>query len=300
MYFVYPKFSRYDLYLFRVHDSKGIGNLLFVWSFALILASSLSAKLVNPTWSILRPGAFLRGERNRSYFFLFNHLPASITGIKRILLLLFSKKHHLTFGQFPHLLSSSFSRRTIFVVSGRSDFSVDIHMFHLLSSYRQLISNNFYRLLHPDTLTKSHINFTGSITLHVRLGDFKVSNSQTSIHWYITILNQLLNHLSYHPNIFIFSDGSDSELSPLLALCNTQRVDLDNPLSELAALSRSSILLAAADSTFSMWASFLGQCPTIWPEHTKGLKSDYYKLNPNSYFSDEEGLTDNDVLQLLT
>jgi len=41
-----------------------------------------------------------------------------------------------------------------------------------------------------------------------------------------------------------------------------------NALSDLLLLFKSNILIVSKNTTFSMWASFLGGMPNIWPENS--------------------------------
>ena len=63
--------------------------------------------------------------------------------------------------------------------------------------------------------------------------------------------------------IGLFSDGTVGELAPFLQLSNVRRLTFGNPLADLLAMSRSSLLVCNG-STFSAWAAYLGNMPTIW------------------------------------
>ena len=64
-------------------------------------------------------------------------------------------------------------------------------------------------------------------------------------------------------SLYIFSDATDNELQDILAMSNCKRAYFGSAISDMIALSRCKVLVSSA-STFSMWASFLGQMPTIW------------------------------------
>ena len=63
--------------------------------------------------------------------------------------------------------------------------------------------------------------------------------------------------------IYVFSDAEDEYLKDILNLENCNRVHFGSAISDMIALSNARLLVASG-STFSMWASFLGQNPTIW------------------------------------
>ena len=56
---------------------------------------------------------------------------------------------------------------------------------------------------------------------------------------------------------------TDEDLQEILELENCKRVHFGSAISDMLGLSNAKILISSA-STFSMWASFLGQHPTIW------------------------------------
>lgn len=118
-------------------------------------------------------------------------------------------------------------------------------------------------------------DFTNSVSLHVRLGDFAATphqddphrpatNTRVPMHWYVDMLQGIRARQGRAVQAYIFSDGTDEELAPLLALDNCLRIGFGSAIADLLALSRAEILIASG-STFSMWASYLGRMPVIWP-----------------------------------
>ena len=108
--------------------------------------------------------------------------------------------------------------------------------------------------------------------MHIRLGDFTKEeneeglrkgnwNLKIPIKWYINIINKI-QQISKLP-IYIFSDGQDEELIEILKIYNCTRINLGESISDMIALSECKLIISSG-STFSMWASFIGQNPTIW------------------------------------
>jgi hypothetical protein len=62
--------------------------------------------------------------------------------------------------------------------------------------------------------------------------------------------------------IYIFSDGKEKELQPLLAL-GAKLYRSGSDITDLLAMSAASILVGS-NSTYSRWAVFLGNMPSIW------------------------------------
>jgi hypothetical protein len=120
-------------------------------------------------------------------------------------------------------------------------------------------------------------DFRRSLSVHVRLGDFILPNTahdldigksgqvcyRIPIDWYVSVVRTLRRGISGDLPVHLFSDGTDRELGPLLALPGCRRVAFGSSIADLLALSRASLLIASG-STFSMWASYLGRMPVIW------------------------------------
>jgi hypothetical protein len=86
-------------------------------------------------------------------------------------------------------------------------------------------------------------------------------NYRLPIKWYISLIEKIQKESNLP--IYIFSDAEDSELKEILAYDNCNRAYFGSAISDMLALSTCKVLVSSA-STFSMWASFLGQMPTIW------------------------------------
>jgi hypothetical protein len=108
--------------------------------------------------------------------------------------------------------------------------------------------------------------------VHVRLGDFaQVSdtklvaggrnNTRIPLSWYAHLVKKLRVRYPQMP-VSIFSDGTEQELAPLLESGATlYRSGSD--MTDLLAMSCASILVGS-NSTYSRWAAFLGDMPSIW------------------------------------
>ena len=86
-------------------------------------------------------------------------------------------------------------------------------------------------------------------------------NYRLPIKWYISLIEKIQKENNLP--IYIFSDAEDFELKEILAYDNCNRAYFGSAISDMLALSTCKVLISSA-STFSMWASFLGQMPTIW------------------------------------
>jgi hypothetical protein len=86
--------------------------------------------------------------------------------------------------------------------------------------------------------------------------------------WYVRVIDAIREIAGYEVPVTLFSDGHDRELCELLNLPHVSRSPSDSALADMLTLSKSKLLITSSGSTFSGWASYLGQCPTIWhPAH---------------------------------
>ncbi len=251
MYFGYPQVGR-----------SGLGNALFPWARCAILCADRGLPMLAPRWFRLRLGPYIRRERDKRQYhrlFLTRHY---VTGVRRLILLSLSPR--LGEHEFP-TSSEPPKRHTVVVFKGMG------HLFRGLEGRQRQILDALTQMVRP------HLVPTGIrapfIAVHVRCGDFSAPSSSSVLRsgshnfrlplaWYVSALRSLRSACGPLPAM-VFSDGYDHELQAILREPNTHRWEGASAISDLLALSRAQALIASG-STFSMWASYLGQMPTIW------------------------------------
>ncbi len=252
--------------------------MLLVWARAILFAHINSLPVVAPAWGQMAIGPYLRGERdkryygnlffNKDYVSKFDYFLASLKKkqlhynpvISRIELSNLESEevdcHLFVFDRLPHW----------------SDFFVD------LKEHQAIIKDRLLSSIRPSVLTDISSRSTPHIGLHIRMGDFRILKSgddftklggvRTPFSWFIRIIESIREIAGYDVPVTIFSDGYDYELGDLLKLPQVFRASAASALSDMLTLSRSKLLIASSGSTFSSWASYLGQCLTIWhPAH---------------------------------
>lgn len=149
--------------------------------------------------------------------------------------------------------------------------------------YEDLVKN-----LNKKQLKALSFDGKAAICMHVRLGDFfRVSMEEVKagkhcssipIEWYVAMAEELRKIIGKSVKIFVFSDGTDDELEPLLSLPNTERYTTGSAIGDILALSTAGIFVASG-SSFSMWARYLGRMTTImFPNQVKQkILQDYDK-----------------------
>lgn len=257
-----PRFDGLDLLVFRV-GGPGLGNLLLTWAKCHVRAELQGGRVIRPTWAQLKIGPILRRESDlRWYGNLFRASPYELTGRERIRAL----------SRLPRTEVPNPTRPSIVEVRGIAG------LFSELVGHHELIEKRLLAITHPSILKRTSRKELPALAVHVRLGDFSVPpasthtmpsvgngplNTRIPLTWYREVILQIRSRLDRELPILVFSDGADSELASLLELPGIERRRSTDALSDLLEM-RSCSALIASGSTYSMWASFLGQMPTVW------------------------------------
>lgn len=260
MIYCYPLFSKIDLLCFRI-GGPGLGNLLFPWARAIILAEENGYRNIAPNWTQFKIGPLLRKENDiRSYSQIFKNNPNDLIGFNRLKALINNRR-------IPENLIGNVDLRAgdIIITEGMGTMFSDILKYHNLI-YSKLLS--IYKNQQFDNLIMK-FDVHNSIAVHIRFGDFKKSknlndiNTRQPIEWYVDAILAVRKKLNFDIRVNIFSDANDIEIGKVLALPSVFRIVGNNALDDIFLISKHRLLIASG-STFSMWASFLGQVPTIW------------------------------------
>jgi hypothetical protein len=151
-------------------------------------------------------------------------------------------------------------------------FSGMDNLFEPFKNDQNFVKSELLKIINPYHIKRAKEFNINSIAIHIRMGDFVKPinekdlrngawNYRLPIKWYISIIDKIQKESNLP--IYIFSDAEDWELKEILAYDNCSRVYFGSAISDMLALSSCKVLIASA-STFSMWASFLGQMTTIW------------------------------------
>lgn len=279
--YTYVKLGPYDFGLFRL-GGPGLGNLLFPWARSIVAADKHALLPIWPTWPQLKLGPLLRREPDsRSYSALFSRPRGYVGGFAKARVLARLACERV---DGDRLLESdpplAPARRKVLAV-----FSGMTSRFASLAGRHELVRTHLLDMLSPRVVVPARRNLP-RIAVHVRLGDFgppperadggtggasRRSNTRLPMAWYVRVVRCVRAHLGEDVPVTVFSDGADAELGELLALPATRRLTFGSAISDLLALAGADVLIAS-DSTFSMWAAYLGQMPTAWfagarPQH---------------------------------
>jgi hypothetical protein len=267
---VYPVLgSKFDLWFLRV-SGHGLGNCFYTYFHAVALAEMCGASVVAPPWFSLKIGPLLRGESSkRLYWRMFKPFAGELHGLRKLFTLLWSYRKRVT-------LAIGGSQEPV-VVKGTVNFVASSKFSFLgLHAHRSVIRQRMLGIVN-DPIPANHCWGSGGyIAVHVRLGDFAevadralVNSGEPNVRipltWYINLTRALRKRYT-DKSIYIFSDGDDKTLRPLLDL-GAKSYRSGSDMTDLLAMSGASILVGS-NSTYSRWAAFLGDMPSIWLKTT--------------------------------
>jgi len=261
MLYAYPYFGRIDLGYFRI-GGAGLGNILFPWSRAVLACDEFGLVLIEPTWSTMKFGPILRGEIDkRNYNTLFQPANNSLRGIKKIKLLVNSRRIDETKLKTLGLKKIIADNYELVEFKGLKNYFWDIR------HKQEIVLDKLIKISRPEHLVGIKDVYRGTIGIHIRRGDFSSFGRDTSMDWFIDALRMTRKMIGKSVKANIYSDSDSSDLIGILAEDNISLVNHGSALADLLSLSCHSMLIGSANSTFSMWASYLGQMPSIWPRN---------------------------------
>jgi hypothetical protein len=272
-----------DLWFMRI-AGHGLGNCFFTYFHAVNLAEKYGATVVAPPWFSLKLGPLLRGESSkRLYFRMFRPFAGEIHGVRKLITLLrsYSRRAVLKVGEDePVVVRGALN----WVVSSKFTFSG-------LHSRRTAIRTRILGTVkHP--VPSNHRWGDGDyIAVHIRLGDFAEASGQVlansgkpnlriPLSWYLNVICALRKRHPQMP-IYLFSDGDVTTLRPLIEQ-GAQLYRTGSDMTDLLAMSGASILVGS-NSTYSHWAAFLGDMPSIWLQTAQEIEKPTARETPILY-----------------
>jgi hypothetical protein len=265
--FVYPALgSLYDLWFVRMSGS-GLGNAFYNYFQAVALADRNNASVIVPPWFSLKIGPILRRESGKRFYLgMFKAHRGEIRGLHKLWIFL-SRYRGRNMVEVDGSRPVELAKGSLNIVTVNNKFT-----FEGLYPHRHAIRERILSIIN-DPVPPGHCWGQGNfIAVHVRMGDFAQvsdtklvtgghSNVRIPLSWYDHLVKKLR---ALHPQmpVLIFSDGKEQELAPLLESGATlYRSGSD--MTDLLAMSSASILVGS-NSTYSRWAAFLGDMPSIW------------------------------------
>lgn len=258
---IYPLLgSSIDAGWLRV-SGHGLGNSFYSYFHSFIIGIQEGAKIISPPWASVKPRRILLGRvSERSYFGLMAPAADELVGLQKFTSLL-RPRRFLNANDVDVTLSES-HLNIVYCKPFR---------FGRLKNYRDEVRGRLIEI--AQNLDVAPQWGAGSyIAAHIRLGDFGPeiteaelqsgqANRRIPLAWYRAVLARIS---ARHPGIPIrvVSDGTDEELDALLG-DGVEVLRTGSDLGDLFALAGASVLVGS-NSTFSRWAAFLGDMPSVW------------------------------------
>lgn len=260
----------------------GLGNMLLVWAHGAVFARMNNLEVVTSSWWGFRWGALLRREkRNRMYMNYFKE-----TGfVERNLF-----KLKLLFGNVitdpaikPDGQYNQEEKIFLFKKAVREN-----DLFRSLRDHKALIKEEILTILNPRLRQELPKYQDPVVSVHIRRGDFKISNQATPLSYFINAIALIRKNTASEIPVTVFSDADPSELSEILKLPAVELAEEKADILDILVMSKSKILVLSKDSTFSYWAAFLSDGLVImkhddWQAGIRetGENSRELKLNDN-------------------
>lgn len=262
MIYACTKLGNWDFNFFRLLG-PGLGNLLFPWARMVVASNQNGWRMLWPTWPQLKIGPIIRGETDKRFYSdLFRNPGYYVDGSHKALISLRQKKFKES---VPNSEMGAMDKGLV-VFQGMEG------LFSPILEQRDLIRNSLVEMARPEHLTGLSHDFSGAMTIHIRMGDFKPANDdllrtgafnvRLPLPWIKDVIAYTRAEFGGLLDVFLFSDGSDMDLRELLQLPAVHRLNFGSALSDMLAMSRSRLMVVS--STFSMWSAYLGNVPSIY------------------------------------
>ena len=243
----YPRLSTPDLHLVRA-PGPGLGNLLFPWARALMLAERDDGLLISPTWRNIKLGPILRREKDlRIYSNLFHHRRPRVL-LTDLIVKLFRNDQ---IDEDEYLRNP---RPALVVIEGTGR-----HFANLTGAETLLRKRLTSMTLIPP---KSRLE---GIAMHIRTGDFSESievaycrNSRVDLSWFVEEAKWLRQKFGEQP-ITIFTDDTTGAVRQAFSQINNLSFAISGTAIHDILLMATAKHIVCSNSTFSLWAAFLSE-----------------------------------------
>jgi hypothetical protein len=255
-------------------NHTGLGSKLFAWGRAKVLQQAYDVKMLQQQWISVRGAGVTRGGIDYSKIlgkiYLFNNFKNDVGEISWL-----EWQLNLN-GQFPTVFVNNLSE-ALEVLTGENKLIIfrwhGGHYFTDLENYRLLLRESLRRITRTAVL-KTIIHPEPFIGINIRLGnDFVDPNSgqgghyRTPMDWFLRNIDEV-RKLHGNLPIYVVSDGTQHQLAPFKKFPNVTLVNQNYAIQDLLFLTQASVYMGVGTSTFSAWASFLGNMPSYAAEVT--------------------------------
>lgn len=258
----------------------GLGNKLFPWARAKLFAEQHGCKMLQTRWFSPHGGAITRGGINYKYaltkIWLLGNFKKDCTEMSL-------REFYCTHRNLPRCFVNSLKDVDTTMDQQHIVFRWNTeHNFSDLNGKQKFLLKKLSDITMPSQLQFAQ-QYEGRdfIALNVRTGKDFVSRSSGRHGYYLTEIEWFVNALAEarrrygHLRAVIVSDGGRSQLAELLKEPDVELLEAPTAIADLLVLSKATVLLGSGNSTFSAWASYLGEMDTFSSAETPFL---HFKL----------------------
>ena len=239
----------------------GLANLLFSWARCAVFCKANGAVQIYTTWPQIKRRCWTHWEPDkRHYCGLFRPLPDEVSGNAKMRLL-----YSLPRVEEADCEATSLTVGRIVVFRGLGRYFLDIP-----KKEHAWVRERFSSMLKNKQLLREKRE--PHIGIHIRLGDKATYQSRTAnpidmqlppMSWYTHVINSISSELNWTGEVGVCSDGSDADLRPVLEIPGVRLVRGRTALDDFMYLAESDLLVGSS-STFSQWAAYISDGPSIW------------------------------------
>ncbi len=296
---IYPSLPCWTDFFGVRFSGNGIGNCLYGYFHAVVIAKQANARIIAPSWRSIKIGPLLRREFSlRRYGTMFRAHPEEISGLKKTLFLLTMRPRKTIVVQLSNTDTQA-------APTGLTMITADWEWTFLgLHEHRQMIRERLLQILHAPPQTPK---WGGDkyIAAHIRLGDFvpvpadqlktgHIEGLRIPLAWYANVIRRVRAVFPELP-VRVFSDGREHELQSILTIPGVVLWREPTDIGDLLALSAARLLIGS-NSTYSRWATFLGNMPSIWLKTEKASEKPSGEGTPILHIADDFETITRDLL----
>jgi hypothetical protein len=258
--------------------------MLFSWARAEVFSHRFDAPMLAPQWTQPKIGPLLRGEKDLRYYSgLFESRPY-VRGLSRMLALYGRRKvDGASFGinVEPARLPASCEGALVFFRGYDGWFRDDLY------PHRELVRRRLESIL-SDPVRQEIRSFDQKlqIAMHVRRGDMRREgmvaagqalptgnvNVVESEYYFRSLLRRIREDIGRCVPVTIFTDAHEGDLPELAAEEEVRFAGPRTAIADMLLMARAPVLIASSASSFSAWASYLGQAATVWGRGRVGCR----------------------------
>lgn len=244
--------------VYVVLPKTGLGNLLLVWSRARVFSYLNGIPMVTFGWRGIRLGAWVRNERKkRLYWAYFQETPFGMKLKARFW------KQMVPLVREPSIEKITERRRAAMFLFDR--LTVHNDLFGDIRDHRPFIREEINQLLKPALRKQLAIVHVPEIAVHIRRGDFKISNPLTPNKFFVDAIRFIRATAGKNLTVTVFTDAAEGEVKEVLELENVRLAEKKADILDILQMSRSRVIVLSRSSTFSYWAAFLSEAIVIKP-----------------------------------